>query len=57
MLLNNARAMVDHHNPETREVRFDARPLTFAQYWRFKLRACAPYRAWTKVKDERGLAA
>ena len=32
------------------------RPLpAFASYWRFRPRACAPYRARTKGKDERGV--
>lgn len=55
VLLDNARALVDHHNSETREVRFNARLLAFAQYWSFRPRACAPFRAQTKGKDERGV--
>src|SRR5690606_16304642 len=39
----------------TREVRFNARLQAFATYWGFKPRACAPYRARTKGKDERGV--
>jgi len=27
----------------------------FAKHWRFRIRACAPYRARTKGKDERGV--
>lgn len=39
----------------TREVRFNARLHAFARYWGFTPRACAPYRARTKGKDERGV--
>lgn len=55
VLLDNARALVDHHDAATREVRFNARLQAFAKYWDFKPRACAPYRARTKGKDERGV--
>lgn len=55
VLLDNARALVEHHDAETREVRFNERFHAFARYWGFKPRACAPYRARTKGKDERGV--
>jgi hypothetical protein len=55
VLLDNARALVDHHDAATREVRFNARLHAFARYWGFQPRACAPYRARTKGKDERGV--
>lgn len=55
VLMDNARALVQEHNIETREVRFNERLLSFAAYWGFKPRACAPYRARTKGKDERGV--
>jgi transposase len=55
VLFDNARALVDHHDPATREVRFNERLRAFAQYWGFRPRACAPYRARTKGKDERGV--
>jgi transposase len=55
VLLDNARALVEHHDPATREVRFNERLLAFARYWGFRPRACAPYRARTKGKDERGV--
>ena len=48
VLLDNARALVEHHDAETREVRFNERFHAFARYWGFKPRACAPYRARTK---------
>ncbi len=50
ILFDNARALVDHHDARTREVRFNARLHAFAGYWGFTPRACA-----TKGKDERGV--
>ena len=47
VLLDNARALVEHHDPATREVRFNLRLLAFAHYWDFTPRACAPHRART----------
>lgn len=55
ILFDNAKALVEHHDAATREVRFNARLHTFARYWGFSPRACAPYRARTKGKDERGV--
>lgn len=55
VLLDNARALVEHHDAATREVRFNERLRAFAQYWGVRPRACAPYRARTKGKDERGV--
>ncbi|PLU17589.1 IS21 family transposase, partial [Sinorhizobium medicae] len=55
VLIDNAKALVEHHDPVTREVRFNARLHAFARYWGFTPRACAPYRARTKGKDERGV--
>jgi transposase len=55
VLFDNARALVDYHDAATGEVRFNERLLAFAGYWRFHPRACAPYRARTKGKDERGV--
>ena len=55
VLLDNARALVVHHNPITREVQFNERLLAFAKHWQFVPHACAPYRARTKGKDERGV--
>jgi hypothetical protein len=39
----------------TREVEFNARLRAFAKHWGFRPHACAPYRARTKGKDERGV--
>jgi transposase len=47
VLLDNARALVDHHDAATREVRFNERLHAFARYWGFRPRACPPYRART----------
>jgi len=55
VLFDNARALVEHHDAATREVRFNARLHAFARHWGFSPRACAPYRARTKGKDERGV--
>jgi hypothetical protein len=55
VLLDNARALVEQHDAATREVRFNERLRAFARYWAFRPRACAPYRARTKGKDERGV--
>lgn len=55
VLLDNARALVENHDAATREVRFNERLNAFARYWGFRPRACAPYRARTKGKDERGV--
>jgi transposase len=55
VLLDNARALVTHHDAATREVLFNERFRSFASYWRFRPQACAPFRARTKGKDERGV--
>jgi transposase len=55
LLLDNARALVDEHNVQTREVKFNDRFHAFCRYWGVTPRACAPYRARTKGKDERGV--
>ena len=55
VLLDNARALVDRHDARTREVTFNAKLVAFAKHWRFRPIACAPYRARTKGKDERGV--
>ena len=55
MLLDNAKALVERHHADTREVVFNARFHAFARYWAVRPVACAPYRARTKGKDERGV--
>lgn len=53
VLLDNARALVSLHNKETKEIVYNDRFKAFAKYWDFKPKACQPYRARTKGKDER----
>lgn len=55
VLLDNARALITHHDPASREVVINSRLHAFARHWGFRVRACAPYRARTKGKDERGV--
>ena len=55
LLIDNARALVSDHDVQTREVVFNDRFHAFCRYWRVVPRACAPYRARTKGKDERGV--
>ena len=55
VLLDNARALVLHHDASSREVVLHPRLHAFAKHWGFRMRACAPYRARTKGKDERGV--
>ena len=55
VLVDNARALVSEHDAQTREVAFNDRFHAFCRYWGVKPRACAPYRARTKGKDERGV--
>ena len=52
ILIDNARALVHKHNPLTREIVFNDKFHAFASYWKFTPKACAPYRARTKGKDE-----
>ena len=55
VLLDNARALILHHDPVSREVVLHPRLHAFARHWGIRIRACAPYRARTKGKDERGV--
>ena len=55
VLLDNAKALILHHDPASREVVLHPRLHAFARHWGFRIRACAPYRARTKAKDERGV--
>ena len=55
LLLDNARALVKRHDAATREVEFTDRLHAFTRYWDVRPIACAPYRARTKGKDERGV--
>lgn len=55
ILLDNARALVVRHDSASRIVAFNDKFLAFARHWGFAPRACAPYRARTKGKTERGV--
>jgi len=55
ILLDNARALVVRHYSASRIVAFNDKFLAFARHWGFTPRACAPYRARTKGKTERGV--
>jgi hypothetical protein len=55
VLVDNAKALVEEHNRQTREVKLNDRFRAFCSYWGVTPRACAPYRAQTKGKDERGV--
>ena len=55
LLLDNAKPLVTFHDAQTREVRFNDRFHAFCRYWDVLPKACAPYRARTKGKDERGV--
>ncbi|HUB14105.1 MAG TPA: IS21 family transposase [Acetobacteraceae bacterium] len=55
VLFDNDRGLVSHHDRSTREVEFNVRFRAFARHWGFRPCACAPFRARTKGKDERGV--
>ncbi len=55
LLLDNAKSLVRHHDAATREVEFNDRLHASARCWDVRPVACAPYRARTKGKDERGV--
>ena len=55
VLLDNPKALVKSHDVKTREVVFSESFLAFSRHWGFTPRACAPYRARTKGKDERAV--
>jgi transposase len=46
---------VARHDRVTHEAEFNARLRAFAKHWGFRPHACAPYRARTEGKDERGV--
>lgn len=55
LLLDNPRALVLQHDRSTREVTFHPSLVAFGKHWGVRLQACAPYRARTKGKVERGV--
>lgn len=56
VLFDNTRCLVKRHNVRTGEVAFTDTLLAFCRHWKTTPRACAPYRAQTKGKDERAVA-
>lgn len=56
LLIDNPKPLVVKHDVQTREVEFNSRFSAFCRYWEVTPKACAPYRARTKGKDERGVA-
>jgi transposase len=52
VLLDNARALILHHDRSSREVVLHPRLHAFARHWGFRVMACAPCRARTKGKDD-----
>nr|WP_316186252.1 MULTISPECIES: hypothetical protein [unclassified Bradyrhizobium] len=50
VLRDNRRGLVVRHDAVSRRVEFNDKLVAFAWHWSFRLRACAPYRAWTKGK-------
>jgi hypothetical protein len=52
VLVDNAKALVTHHNPRTVELVINPVFATFARHWGFTAKACWPNRPQTKGKDE-----
>jgi transposase len=55
ILIDNPKAMVLHHNLQTRHVELNPAFEAFCRDWDVAVRACAPYRARTKGKTESGV--
>ena len=55
LLVDNARALVSHHDAATREVTFNEIPGLLRALGGVRPWACTPYRARTKGKDERAV--
>jgi transposase len=55
LLLDNAKALVELHDLEAGVVTFNREFEAFCRHWGVRPRACAPYRARTKGKDERAI--
>lgn len=55
VLMGNPRALVVRHDAVSRSVQFNDKLIAFAKHWGFRPRACAPYRARTKDKTEKGV--
>ena len=48
LLIDNAKALVDKHDTQTRQVRLNSRFEAFCRHWDVRVRACAPFSARTK---------
>ncbi len=55
LLIDNAKALVDQHDTQTRQVRLNRRFEAFCRHWAIAVQACAPFRARTKGKTENGV--
>ena len=55
LLIDNPKALVTKHNVKSGELLFNEKFHAFTAYWKVRPRACAPYRARTKGKDERSV--
>lgn len=55
LLIDNARALVNEHDVASGKVVFNPVFADFCAWWGVRPVACAPYRARTKGKDERGV--
>jgi transposase len=55
LLIDNAKALVDKHDTQTRQVRINSRFEAFCRHWDLRAKACAPFRARTKGKTENGV--
>jgi transposase len=55
VLVDNAKALITHHNPRTGELVINPVFAAFARHWGFTVKACWPNRPQTKGKDERGV--
>ena len=55
VLMDNPKSLVTKPRTETTTPTFNDRLLAFARHWKFTPRACHPYRARTKGKDERSV--
>ena len=55
LLVDNAKALVDKHDAQTRQARLNSRFEAFCRHWDIRAKACAPFRARTKGKTENGV--
>ncbi|CDX14576.1 Integrase catalytic region (fragment) [Mesorhizobium sp. ORS 3324] len=53
VLIDNAKALVEHHDAVAREVRFNARLQAFARYWGFTPRISHLDRRTREIADQR----